>query len=195
MPYKISLQGNIACGKSTFLKNLEDYLLKKPQIFTFTTLKEPISIWEPFFKAFKDQIIGGYTLQKHIQQSLIQRDSIQYLTDFVIMERSLLSANQVFSPILIQNGDLTQTQFDQLIREQPAHSDQFIVFIETDPTICLSRINIRQQPGDELASLSYLEQIQKRHKMWFDQETRPKLRVYNNTEHDIQEFLSYIISL
>ena len=111
------------------------------------------------------------------------------------MERSLLSANQVFSPILIQNGDLTQTQFDQLIREQPAHSDQFIVFIETDPTICLSRINIRQQPGDELASLSYLEQIQKRHKMWFDQETRPKLRIHNNTENDIQEFLSYIISL
>ena len=66
MPYKISLQGNIACGKSTFLKNFEDYLLKKPQTFTFTTLKEPISIWEPFFKAFKDQIIGGYTLQKHI---------------------------------------------------------------------------------------------------------------------------------
>ena len=195
MPYKISLQGNIACGKSTFLKNLDEYLLKIPQTFTFTTLKEPILTWEPFFKAFKDQLIGGYTLQKHIQESLIQRDSIQYLTDFVIMERSLLSANQVFSPILIQNGDLTQTQFDNLIQGQPLHSDQFIVFIETDPTVCLSRINDRQQPGDELASLFYLEQIQKKHELWFDQETRPKMRLHNNTVTDIQECMSYITSL
>ena len=111
------------------------------------------------------------------------------------MERSLLSANQVFSPILMQNGDLTQTQFDKLIQGQPPHPDQFIVFIEADPTICLTRINDRQQPGDELASLSYLEQIQKRHKLWFDQETRPKMRLHNNTESDIQEFLSYINSL
>ena len=55
--------------------------------------------------------------------------------------------------------------FDNFTKDLPIHT---ILWLQTDPTLCLDRIHIRNRKGEEKIQTNYLERLAKAHDDWLE---------------------------
>lgn len=82
-----------------------------------------------------------------------------------ITERSPMDALHVFSALLLQNGDLTQDEFD-LLSEYTAKfgwTPDVYVYIRTDPAVCLQRVQRRGRECEASITLELLQAIHEKY--------------------------------
>lgn len=87
-----------------------------------------------------------------------------------ITERSYQTDKHVFAKMLHEDGKLNDMEmklydmwFDNFTKDLPIH---IILWLTTDPDLCLDRIHVRNRPGEEHIELKYLDRLRTAHEEW-----------------------------
>ncbi|XP_042327379.1 deoxyguanosine kinase, mitochondrial isoform X2 [Sceloporus undulatus] len=190
---RLSVEGNIAVGKSTFVR-----LLRKafPE---WRMTPEPVSKWQKVQAAgvppapssqsvgnllqmvYQDPTRWAYTFQTYSCLSRLKAQleplpakspNAQELVQ--VFERSIYSDRYVFAKNLFEIGHLAETEW---IIYQDWHSfllqafeDQLslhgFLYLRAPPEICLERLRRRARPEEDGVQLHYLEQLHTQHENW-----------------------------
>ena len=143
----ISVFGNIACGKSTLLRNLSR--------LGFEVFQEPVSDWKFLPKFYRSPERWCFALQIEILQSFSKVDCSDK-----IMERSAYEAYKIFATNSLNEGHLIKEEYDLIgeFSKQHAFPDKF-VYIKLSPEKCHARLRKRARDCEMNVSLPYLENL------------------------------------
>lgn len=172
----MTVEGNIASGKSTFL----DYLKEFPKVIL---LKEPVELWENFHgtnllkqKYEHPSDRNEYMFQTLVNTSRLNQLHTSSLTDSIkITERSLHSAFNVFVKNSHENSNISNLSYELLkynyeVCTQGAikkyTNPDLLVYIKTTPDVCLQRLQGRKRLAESTVDLAYLTQIHNAHEKW-----------------------------
>ena len=182
----VSLEGNIGAGKSTLLTEVERRC-KDRGINEIRILREPVEEWEkvtdgaktilelfyenPLEYGFPLQILVGITTMTRTYKELLDYPD----TKIILSERSILSSRMVFARMLRQEGllDDIEDKVYQMLFEGYGHKaliyPEMMMYIDTDPITCLSRIGLRDRRGENRITLEELQTCESYHKTMFRQ--------------------------
>lgn len=175
-PIRISIEGGISAGKSTLIKNLVPYL-ERTYPREFKIIPEPVDMWTDyksinFLKLFYDDPAKYcYQFQNLVLLSLTQTQKSQE-NDLIITERSIDSGIQVFARKAQLDGQLSDSEVQLLIGWRDLVSKEFklsadhVIYIKTDPSVCLERMHRRNRLEENKITLDYLSQISNLHDSW-----------------------------
>jgi deoxyadenosine/deoxycytidine kinase len=170
--YYILVEGNIAVGKSTFLKRLEQQLGKNAEVFP-----EPIDNWTNYkgvnllHEMYKNPAKNSFRFQTFVQLSI---GSIQYkLTQapIKVMERSLNSGRHIFTEAMSRLGHIDPIEYNiiddwyQWMTQISPPVDE-IIYLRTSPEVALKRLNRRHRSAESGVTLEYLTTIHDLHENW-----------------------------
>jgi len=182
----VSLEGNIGAGKSTLLSEIEQRC-KDRGINEIRILREPIDEWErvtdgaktilelfyenPAEYGFPFQMLVGITTMRRIRQELTDHPD----TKIILCERSILSSKEVFAKMLHQDGfldDIEEKVYQILfngIENKALVEPAMMMYIDTDLSICLGRIKLRNRRGEHGITMDELQKCESYHKTMFRQ--------------------------
>ena len=145
---KISVFGNIACGKSTLLKSLSK--------LGHEVFQEPVSDWHFLPKYYESPSRWCFALQMEILQSFSKYDA----GPSTITERSAFEAFKIFATHSYLEGDLIKKEYDLIEYFSGQHRlpDKF-VYIKLSPEQCYQRLKKRSRDCEENVTLSYLTKL------------------------------------
>ena len=183
--YHILVEGNIAVGKSTFVKRLEHKLGLNAKVFT-----EPLDHWINFNgtnllqEAYLNPSSCSFRFQTFVQLSIGVIQYQQVHQPIKIMERSLGSGRYVFTEALKVKGHLTQTEYDilnewqQWLIQISPHTDE-IVYLRASPETVLKRLKVRNRDEESGVDIEYLRLLHELHERWLisDEILSPPVRV------------------
>lgn len=149
---KISIDGNIGCGKTTVIQKIND----KMRIPIFL---EPLHKWHDLLQLFYEN-----------PQKWAFPFNLEVMTSFhewknntfpAIYERSPLSCRHVFTELNHANGHLHKLElqiFDKIFKELSWNPD-VLIYIKTDPSICMKRMQERGRQCEQGVSSEYIQAI------------------------------------
>lgn len=207
-PLIVCIEGNIAGGKSTLLRNL--------QVHGFKVLPEPLHEWVDLYRdndgsilehlykdpkrwAFTYQVMALYTRVKAVKEAIeeCRANGIRIL----VVERSLLSTYQIFTKVLIQCGAIGPVEA-RLFRDIHASLMQGLdslnyscIYVRTDPAICMERIHSRARNGEMNISHDYLLKLHQRHEQWLNMITHYAIDGNTDEETVLVNALYYLRNL
>ncbi|XP_003413733.3 deoxyguanosine kinase, mitochondrial isoform X1 [Loxodonta africana] len=195
-PRRLSIEGNIAVGKSTFVK-----LLKKtyPEWHVAT---EPVGTWQDVQaagtqKASTAQSLGNlldmmyreparwsYTFQtfsfmSRLKTQLEAFEPLQAREPVQVFERSVYSDRYIFAKNLFENGSLTDLEWhiyqywhSFLLQEFASRLRLHgFIYLQATPQVCLERLHRRARAEEKGIELAYLEQLHDQHEAWLVHKT------------------------
>lgn len=174
----ISIEGNIASGKSTCVDSLREYFANNPRV---KVLLEPLHIWQDIkdkegvnmiskFYANIPKYSFAFQMMAYISRLTILREALRDPeVEVIITERSLLTDKFVFAKMLHDNGDMEDVEhqiymkwFDSFFDELPRHD---LFYIRTEPEVAHLRLQKRAREGENVP-LEYLQHIHQYHEEW-----------------------------
>ncbi|XP_044117342.1 deoxyguanosine kinase, mitochondrial isoform X1 [Neovison vison] len=197
-PRRLSIEGNIAVGKSTFVK-----LLTKayPE---WHIAPEPVATWQSVQaagtrKAFTAQSLGNlldmmyqeparwsYTFQTFsfmsrlkVQLEPFPEKLLQAKKAVQIFERSVYSDRYIFAKNLFENGSLSDIEWhiyqdwhsfllQEFASQLRLHG---FIYLQATPQVCLKRLHQRARKEEKGVELAYLEQLHGQHEAWLVHKT------------------------
>ena len=184
----ISFDGNIGSGKSTKVKDIEDYYKEQGRT-DIIFIQEPVDVWNSVVDEhgvtilsnyYKNQKRFAFRLQMlaYISRLSLLRDAVKKGYKYIITERCVGTDRNVFSKMLYDKGDIEHDEYtiykkwyDEFISDVPIGA---IVYIKASPETCFERVNIRAREGENIP-LEYLKECDKYHDEWINSENIPKL--------------------
>jgi len=188
----VSLEGNIASGKSTLLEKLREIYKNNPNILF---VKEPVDEWEKvkdengttmLEKFYENQEKYSFPFQMMAYVSRIKefRNIINEIKNrllnypgkknhfIIISERSLYTDKMVFAKMLYDNKKIEPINYKVYLNWFDTFSSEFkvdkIIYIKTLPKICNERIKKRSRDGESTIPLDYLESCNTYHEDMLD---------------------------
>ena len=174
----ISIEGNIGSGKSTLIDILKN--TNKNIIY----LPEPVNIWNEIKdtsgvsileKYYKDQQRYAFSFQMmaYITRLSLIRKTLKSAPEdcIIITERSIYTDREIFAKMLYDAGKIESIEYSIYLRWFDEFSETVlngIIYIQTTPETCLTRINLRNRKGEESIPLSYLEDCHRYHEDWIN---------------------------
>ncbi|XP_078095492.1 deoxycytidine kinase 2-like [Mustelus asterias] len=193
---RISVEGNIAVGKSTFAELLEKKASRQWEI-----IREPIAKWcnipasscseelsstqrsvgNLLQMLYQDPHRWSYTFQSYSCMSRIKAHlapvspRLQMAEDPVhIFERSVYSDRYIFASNLYELGCLNETEWTIYQDWHTYLLNEFgnrialegIIYLQASPEKCLERLRQRGRDEEKEVQLDYLKQLHSRHENW-----------------------------
>ena len=171
----VSIEGNIGSGKTTLLSNLHNAFPDKNILF----VKEPVNVWEEIkdsqgktmlekFYADQQKYAFSFQIMAFISRISLLKQSIRENPGSVIItERSLHTDKMVFAQMLFDSGLIEDVNyqiylkwFDEFSRECPLNR---VIYVKTDPNICIQRIAKRSRAGESVIPIDYLRECHAYH--------------------------------
>lgn len=153
---KISIEGNIGCGKSTLISRL----------CTDTRLPvflEPVEEWGEWLSMFyADPARWGMLFNTKVLMSFSKWKNNDFAA---IYERSPVSNRYVFCQLQCDQGKVSQLELDLFdeIYKQVAWLPDAIIYVRTDPHISLQRMQKRARKCEEKVPLDYLQSVHQKY--------------------------------
>lgn len=159
----ISLEGNIASGKSTILSALRDVIQEKGH--NIPCIPEPVDDWVPILARFyKDQ--SRFAFATSIQVLFSYSDHSRFKGS--VSERSPFSGRYVFATPQDNNGmEPEESAIYEQAYARLAWEPDIVFYVETPPEVCLERANSRARKCEAGLSLEYLKRIHAAHEQAF----------------------------
>lgn len=175
-PFTVLVEGNIGCGKTTFI----NFFASHADIFT-----EPIKLW---------QNVGGFNLlnlqyedpsrwaglfQSYVMLNALKIHLTPNAKPVKIIERSLFSSHYCFAENLYHIGKLHEAEYQVLsdwfnfLTTHPEVSVDLIVYLKIKPEKALERIQSRARSEENNISLTYLQELHTCHENWLMQHKFP----------------------
>ncbi len=194
-PTIISFDGNIGSGKSTCVRDLENYYRERGQT-DILFIQEPVDVWNAVIdddgvtileNYYKDKKRFAFRLQMlaYISRLSLLRKAIKQGYRYIVTERCVGTDKNVFSKMLYDKGDIETDEYmiynqwyNEFITDVPIGA---IVYIKASPEICLERVNLRARRGENIP-IEYLEECDTYHNIWIDGEDIPKLIIDANID-------------
>jgi deoxyadenosine/deoxycytidine kinase/ribonuclease HI len=177
----ISIEGNIASGKTTLLTRLKQRYETDHRV---TFVPEPVSEWEGIrdrsgagmlakYYANQQKYAFAFQMMAYISRLSLLRKALRSGAEVIITERSVLTDKYVFAHMLHADGLLEDVEyaiytrwFDEFLDEMPPPE---VVYVRTDPDTCAHRLSVRAREG-EVVPLNYLRNVHGRHEDWLMQQ-------------------------
>lgn len=161
----IAIEANIGAGKSTILSRLRTAFPNED----LETRPEPVEAWKDMLEAFyanKNRwafALQMMVLKEYIGSGAERTGGGRAERTVVVTERCAYSCRYVFGQALFGEGLLTEKEWNLF----KGYFDVFatmpdrIVYVRTDPAICLQRVGKRagNVPGDRGVTLEYLQKL------------------------------------
>jgi len=179
-PIIVFIEGNIAVGKSTLLKNIQDEQWAKQ--LQIQCIFEPLDMWkklkdsegknilERFYENMKE---NAYAFQSYAFLTRVKMlEQVSHQADYVFVERSVDSDHRVFAKNCFESGIMSEIQWN-LYRDwfswmvpkiKPVEAITF--YLRSDPNVCFERIKKRNRMEESNVSLEYLQSIHNQHEEW-----------------------------
>nr|XP_048272487.1 deoxyguanosine kinase, mitochondrial isoform X1 [Myodes glareolus] len=197
-PRRLAIEGNIAVGKSTFVKLLTN---THPE---WQVATEPVATWQNVQAAgtqkdstskglgnllemmYREPARWSYTFQtlSFLSRLKVQLEAppgrlLQAEKSVRIFERSVYSDRYIFAKNLFENGSLSDVEWhiyqdwhSFLLRE---FADRLLfhgfIYLQASPQVCLERLYQRAREEEKGIELAYLEQLHGQHEDWFINKT------------------------
>jgi deoxyadenosine/deoxycytidine kinase len=224
-PILISLEGSIGSGKSTLLSSLRDqdthgvklHFIDEP-LDTWTALRNESgdNLLEVFYR---DNKRWSYTFQNcavlsrflNIRRAIdnwhreIAVNPEAARNNIFVTERCIETDFNVFAQMLREDGCLDGIEWDLYKKWYTLLQDTVrvsgIVYVNTDPDICIQRIAKRGRQGEEAIPVEYMKRLHEFHLKWIDRMTVPVLQYRNhhtenskktNTVKDVLAFIKTV---
>jgi len=163
----ISIDGNIGSGKTTQLK-----LLKQAG---YAVIEEDVQQWkdEGWLDAYYSDPSGnalGFQMRvllAHLSRKIDDNN--------IIVERSPYSCNYLFGNLLYEDKILNELEYNLLNKyyTEFCWNPNKCIYIKTDPTICLDRINHRDRTSENQIPFNYLEKLDQKHEQYLVKQKPP----------------------
>lgn len=173
-PFRVSVEGNIGAGKSTFIK----YFSQFPEIETYA---EPIEWWRNcqghnlLELLYKDIEKWHSTFQTYVQLTRVKIQSskpTKSSTTVQMFERSVQNNRFCFVEQAYNNGYLNVIDYDiqdkwyRWIRQYLDIDLDLIVYLRSSPETAYERTVARNRSEESGISLEYLKQLHDAHERW-----------------------------
>lgn len=148
---RVTLEGNIACGKTTVLNSLPPYV---------SAYTELLTKWEPFLKLHDaDPPRWAMTTQMRVLLDL------KNLPNDIICERSPYSARHIFIERHYMKGNLTPLEYSLLDAwyDDCGWMPDLMIYLKVAPSISFQRMKARGRDCEQNVSLETLQQINHLH--------------------------------
>jgi len=179
VPILVTLEGNLAAGKSTLLTWFEHDT-------NIEVLREPLEKWEDIGNKnllelkYLNSPRWEFTFQIYSDLTrVVQLRDTQYAGTTRIQERSLISAHKVFAALQEQSGNVSQVEAEILRDWYSTISNKsntvltvpdLILYLKVDPVIAFDRMKMRNRGAESTVTLTYLQKVHERHELVFGKE-------------------------
>lgn len=170
--FRISIEGNIACGKSTLAR----YLETRPNVEVHL---EPVTKWQDvdgenlLMRYFSNRKRYSYLFQQYALLTMLELHKQPQHKSLFVMERSAYSSLHVFMKVLHEFENVEslemkcfQKLFDFLVVEKEFKLD-LIVYLKSTPEVCFQRMKRRNREGELQGDvIGYLKVLDKYYEDW-----------------------------
>ena len=230
MTFKIiSIEGNIGSGKSTLLENLRNHynnydnviFLREPvDDWEKIRDKHGNTMLQKFYED-QEKYSFAFQMMAFISRLNILRETVKDVpknivstnlsftttkepTYIIITERSLYTDKYVFAKMLYDQGKIEDVcyqiylnWFEEFAKDFPIN---YSVYVNTEPEKCYERVHIRARVGEEIISLSYLQDCHNYHEVFLANADNKlvldgNINIYENeqiVEHWIDQINTFI---
>ena len=175
----INIEGNIGCGKSTFIARLKEELKDNNLI---CILDEPLEEWLKIRDSegnilqhyYKDQKAYAFAFQMmaYISRLAILKKAIEKGYKYIITERCLDTDKHIFCQMLYDDGFINPIEFqiyNKWFDEFITKHEYKTIYLRCDPVIAHERVQIRsraEETNSNSISLEYLQKCHDYHDKW-----------------------------
>ncbi|GLH08466.1 Deoxynucleoside kinase [Gryllus bimaculatus] len=181
-PFTVFVEGNIGCGKTTFLSYFNQ---SEAQV-----IAEPIELWRNvnghnlLGTLYEDPKRWGFLFQSYVQLTMLDMHLTQTQRSLKLMERSVHSARLCFVENLHRSKIITDAEMsvlDHWYKWIKTHADvegdligkfPMHVYLQTKPEVVYERMRARNRKEENCVPLSYLQQLHELHEEWLIQGSR-----------------------
>ena len=182
------IEANIGSGKSSLLNELQNlkfdrhHILIQEQVSEWSTLKDENNT-DILSLFYKDKKKYGYIFQSYVLFSRLShliKTIKENPNSIIIAERSHLTDLKIFAKSLYESKDISEIEWIVYNKWHNELKKIFnikingIIYLKTDPKVCMDRINKRSRKAENGIPLEYLELLDKKHNEWLID--RPKQR-------------------
>ena len=163
----ITIEGNIAVGKSSLINNLKDKFYEDNRVIFIT---EPVEDWlrHGFLQGMYDGTVPTQGFQHMVLSSMAaQLISGIFKNPFIIIqERSLKCTYEVFAKENLHDIDLELFKYscDRMIESLPL--DVSHVYLRLDVETLLQRSKTRNRESEDAIPVAYIRELNKLHDKW-----------------------------
>ena len=171
----INIEGNIGCGKSTFIARLKEELKDRGDV---CILAEPVDEWLQIKDStgnilqnyYKDQKAYAFSFQMlaYISRLAILKRAIEWGYKYIITERCLDTDKHIFCQMLYDDGFINPIEYqiyNKWFDEFNTNHTYKTIYLRCDPSIAHERVLIRSRM-EESISLEYLQKCHLYHDKW-----------------------------
>ncbi|XP_046362079.1 thymidine kinase 2, mitochondrial-like [Haliotis rufescens] len=179
--FTIAVEGNIGCGKTTFLQHFKG----NPKV---EVLPEPVDKWKSvkgynsLDMMYKDAARWSLAFQSYVTLTMMEHHENKEETPKVKMiERSIYSTRHCFIENLHQGGLMPDIDYNILgewhdwLNQNSTTDINLIVYLRASPQNCFDRIHKRNRDEEKDVPIEYLNSLHKLHEDWLIEKKRGEL--------------------
>jgi deoxyadenosine/deoxycytidine kinase len=160
MVYTVVIDGIIGCGKSSLIKQLNDFTCFEEPVHEWSLLPDFYTNMPKYAACFQYQVLFSY----HKLYSTFKN-----VNDTVILERCPWTSKHIFAEMLVDKNLISSDEYNvySSFYDKVAFPTDIYIYLKVDPMLAYQRILSRDRPAEKLLQFEYLQQLDQKYEKAF----------------------------